>query len=64
MFTLNKNEVEMGLKDVVPISVLRVVNPGFNPDAIEDPTFKDKLFSCVKQVSYQESLKQLSATYS
>lgn len=54
MLTLNKNDVNMGLKDVAVMSRLRTVNPGSKPNAIKEPIVKDRIFSRVKQVNYQE----------
>lgn len=43
----------MGLKGVA-LSGLRVVNPSFEPNAIEEQNFKDKFFPDVKQPVFDE----------
>lgn len=55
MFTLNKNEVEIALKDVVSISILGVVNPDFKPNTTEEPTFKDKFFLMLNKLTIRRS---------
>lgn len=54
VFSLNKNEIKMGLKDVTLISVLRVANPSFKHNGIDELTSEDRFFLEVKQLSYQE----------
>lgn len=44
----------MGLKDVALVLGLRVANPSFKPNAIDESTFKDRFFPSAKQVSYRE----------
>lgn len=58
---LNNNEVNMGLKDVAFISGLRIVTfAAFQPNASNDePTFKERFFSGVKQVSYHETSRSI-----
>lgn len=54
MLSLNKNAVKIGVKDAALISGLSVVNLDLKLNAFEGPIFKDRFFSNVKQVSYQE----------
>lgn len=47
-FSLNSNEIKMGLNDVTLTSRLRVTNPGIKLNAIEELTFKDRFSSSIK----------------
>lgn len=53
-FSLNDNEVKMGLKDVALISGTKVVNTDFKAIEAKQPMFTDRFFCGTKIISYHE----------